>query len=506
MISNQFSSITERKEENNEDTTKPASVYNEAYRPQFHFSTKKNWINDPNGLIKIDDTFHMYYQYNPLGIHWGHISWGHATSKDLIHWQEHPVAIPENKCMIFSGTTALDDQSSGKNKIIAAYTSFEYKYEPDNSITTIAQHQSIAVSKDGGFSYQPISQNPVLDIGAKEFRDPKIFYDERTQKWNMLVSLADKHQIIFYQSDDLTQWTEVSRFGPLGNTEGVWECPDLFCLQIKGTRSYKWILTLSAGHPQKGFLGMQYFIGDFDGIRFVADDNEYPLYLDYGKDFYAGITFSNLGHQNYSTMIGWLGCHLYSKDMPTIPWRGAMSLPRDLYLANTNQKTLLKSMPPTAYLKEKLGDSWMRKEICLENNDYKVPLNSKSFVASFSIQRNNKETSGIKVFKSGKYQTIIGVDFTKNEVFIDRRNAASYVFNKKFPSIDSAPISSEEDMVTMHVYVDHSIIEVFIQDGEKVITSLVYPEISGDIIELFSVNGIGCFKEVQINPVETIWK
>ena len=475
----------------------------ERHRPQFHFSPYRNWMNDPNGLITFNGKHHMYYQYNPHGNQWGHMSWGHATSSDLVHWKEEKIAIPEKRHMIFSGTTALDGHNEN---LIAAFTSFEHKANEKGELVALAQHQSIAKSTDDGFSFQEIKENPVLDIGSIEFRDPKLFFDARTKKWNMLVSLATEHKIAFYQSDDLIHWNKTSEFGPLGNTDAVWECPDLFELATDEVKTSKWVLTVSAGHPEKGYLGMQYFVGDFDGMQFIADAQDYPLYLDYGKDFYAGITFANTGQKQFATMMAWLGSHHYSADTPTSPWRGAMSLPRDLYLSKVDGRWSLKSIPPHTYIDALYGRPWQREGLRLFNGTVEPPFKSKAISAKLHIKNAGAKTGGIKVLKSNTTETIIGVDFKNGQVYLDRRNSAATTFNAKFPSREVAPFDAEKGEVTLDIFVDHSIIEVFINDGESTMTSLVFPEEDGNRIKLFSENGEVIFEKVEIRTVKSIWK
>ena len=477
--------------------------YTELHRPQFHFSPKRNWMNDPNGLIQFKGTYHMYFQYNPKGDQWGHMSWGHTTSEDLVHWQEQAVAIPEKEHMIFSGTTALD---LDKETLIAAFTSFEHGTNTKGELVANAQHQSIAKSTDNGFSFEEIDSNPVLDIGSVEFRDPKLFFDSRTQKWNMLVSWATQHKIAFYQSTDLVNWCQTSEFGPLGNVDAVWECPDLFELTTPDDKTTKWVLTVSAGHPQKGHLGMQYFIGDFDGTHFKADELDYPLYLDYGKDFYAGITFANTGQKHFATMMGWIGSHVYSADTPTSPWRGAMSLPRDLYLSGTKNQWSLHCKPPHAYIDAISSSPWCRVGLSLFNGTVTPNIRSKAFVARLRIKDAGAKATGIKVFKSKTHETIIGVDFKKGEVYVNRQNSSSTVFNGKFPSRDSVAFDNSSGEVLLDIFVDHSIIEVFINDGECVLTSLVFPDEKSDAIKLFAENGEAIFEKIEIRTVKSIWK
>ncbi len=305
-----------------------SNVDSEPYRPEFHFSPQRNWTNDPNGLVYYDGEYHLFFQYNPYGDQWGHMSWGHAVSKDLIHWEELPVAIEEYKdamgdsVMIFSGSAVVKGDS-----IVAIYTAHKSNL----------QNQCIAVSVDRGRTFKQYEHNPVVDINRKDFRDPKVFWYEQQHKWVMAAVVPDQHKVNLYESKDLTKWDLMSEFGHVGDTTKIWECPDLFPL------SDKWVMVISASHPQGGpFPGMQYFVGDFDGTKFtVNDSSRYPLYVDYGKDFYAGITFNN-EPQGRKIMIGWADNWAYAGSIPTNPWRGAMSMARELSLYKAGDGLRLK--------------------------------------------------------------------------------------------------------------------------------------------------------------------
>ncbi|GAB2718683.1 GH32 C-terminal domain-containing protein [Streptomyces bullii] len=248
--------------------------YHEQYRPQFHFTPAQNWMNDPNGLIWYKGQYHLFFQYNPSGNSWGNMSWGHAVSTDLVHWKQLPVAIPQDDDeMVFSGSVVLDkNNTSGfgtkdNPPLVAVYTSLVK--------ATGIQRQSLAYSTDGGTTWTKYSGNPVLDLNSVNFRDPKVFWYAPTRSWLMAVALSDQHKIAFYSSPDLKHWTHQSDFGPAGATGGVWECPDLFPLPVDGNpKRTKWVLAvnLSPGAIAGG-SGAQYFIGDFDGKRFTADDN-----------------------------------------------------------------------------------------------------------------------------------------------------------------------------------------------------------------------------------------
>ncbi len=481
------------------------TFYKEKYRPQYHYSPRINWLNDPNGLIWHNGIFHMYYQYNPLGSQWDNMSWGHATSNDLVFWKEHDVAIHMTKHMIFSGTTAIDvDNDSGlchnEKGVVAMYTSFEYERDKDDNIKAIAQHQSLAVSTDDGYTYKHYKGNPVLDIMSTEFRDPKIF--KYQDNWVMLVSLADQHKIAFYQSEDLKNWKEVSQFGNIGDTNSVWECPDLFPLQIGETT--KWILTLSAGHPQgNGYYAMQYFIGQFDGKRFTTDDLYYPRYLDFGKDFYAGITYANTKSEDYVIMMAWLGCHSYTKDTPTTTWRGAMSLPRELRLKEINNQLHLVGQVSDVVL-DKLTEVCYTNSLINVQDKFDIPFESRSFYVEFEISKPST-FAGVEVLSDDSHKTIIGYISEKHEVFMDRTNSGNVSFNPQFPSMETAPLISASETLNFKIYVDHSVVEVFVNNGEIMITDRVFPLKEASKITLFSNECTTAFRKVSVRTLKSIW-
>ncbi len=243
-----------------------ATTYQELFRPQFHFTPAQNWMNDPNGLVYDNGEYHLFYQYNPFGNTWGNMSWGHAVSKDLVHWTQLPVAIPaEGDELIFSGSAVVDKDNTagfGAGAMVAIYTSAR-----PNS-----QAQSLAYSLDHGRTWTKYAGNPVLDIGSSEFRDPKVFWYAAGHKWVMAVSKAQEHKIALYSSANLKTWTHMSDFGPANDTNGAWECPDLFPLQLDGGQT-KWVLVVNINPGGiAGGSGTQYFVGDFDGTTFTADN------------------------------------------------------------------------------------------------------------------------------------------------------------------------------------------------------------------------------------------
>ena len=273
-----------------------APLYQEPWRPQFHFTPETNWMNDPNGLVFYEGEYHLFYQFNPFGKTWGHMSWGHAVSKDLVHWEHLPIALrEENNVMIFSGSAVVDWKNTsgfgidGKPPLVAIYTG--------NHTDRPHQDQRIAYSNDRGRTWTNYSGNPVLDIGERDFRDPKVFWHEPTKRWVMAITLCTPRQVRFYASPDLKQWTHLSDFGPAGATNSWWECPDFFPLPVDGkSRKEKWVLIVNGGDAPNGGPGCQYFIGDFDGTTFTLD----PTYPQAQPEFVPnGVTLADFEGGSY---------------------------------------------------------------------------------------------------------------------------------------------------------------------------------------------------------------
>ena len=316
-----------------------APEYSEPLRPQFHFTPVRNFMNDPNGLVYYKGEYHLFYQHNPLGPKWGHMSWGHAVSRDFLHWEHLPVALKEEHgVMIFSGSAVVDrNNTSGFCKpangdpscLVAIYAGHGHN----------RQTQNLAYSNDRGRTWTKYAANPVLDLGLKDFRDPKVFWHEPTARWIMVTVLPDQHKVRFFGSSDLKRWEALSDFGPAGATGGVWECPDLFPLRVDGDPSdIRWVLDVDINPGAiAGGSGGQYFVGTFDGRTFVNDNApDRTLWVDYGKDFYATISFSDIPPSDGRRIwMGWISNWLYANVEPTTVWRGAQSVPRRLTLRRT---------------------------------------------------------------------------------------------------------------------------------------------------------------------------
>ncbi|MGG1679530.1 glycoside hydrolase family 32 protein [Neobacillus sp. NRS-1170] len=460
----------------------------EEYRPAYHFTPKNNWMNDPNGLVFYQDEYHLFYQYHPFGTKWGPMHWGHAVSKDLVHWERLGIALdPDENGMIFSGSAVVDlkDTSgffNGKSGLVAIFT----HHDTDQDSEKPRQRQSLAYSLDNGRTWIKYRHNPVLVNEEKfDFRDPKVFWHEQTNKWIMVLAAGDCIEI--YSSPNLKEWHFESSFeGHSGEKFGVWECPDLFKLPVEGhPEQTKWVLLVSHGDSLYGSR-TQYFVGDFDGHSFTNYESDHKVkWLDNGKDNYAGVTWSNMadGRRIY---IGWMSNWKYANETPTQGWRGAMTLPRELFLTS---KDLLIQKPIKEL--ENLRDEHIhiKNQLLAPDKDLLANLQGTTceIIAEFEFE--GEKDFGIKVFKSDKKETEIGYNVEKEEMYIDRRNSGETSFNGFFSSIDRAAVKALNHRIKFHVFVDRSSIEVFANNGEITITSLIFPDSSSKGIELFSKGG-----------------
>jgi fructan beta-fructosidase len=494
-----------------EVTTEP---YNETYRPHFHFTPARNWMNDPNGPIYYEGEYHLFYQYNSFGIEWGHMSWGHAVSRDLVHWQHLPVALSEeNGVMIFSGSTVVDwHNSSGfcggtgtetGQCLVAIYTGHSDKL----------QTQNIAYSNDKGRTWTKYSQNPVIDLHLSSFRDPKVFWHEGTHKWVMVTVLASQHKVRFFGSPDLKHWTALGDFGPAGATGGAWECPDMFPLPLDGDASQtKWVLSINLNPGGvAGGSGNQYFVGSFDGTTFSSEGSgERILWVDYGADFYASTSFSDLAKSDGRRIwLGWLNNWEYAARVPTDPWRGAQSIPRELKLKRLADGIRL-VQEPVAELQALRQDhtSVENRSIEAANNILKSKgVRGETLEIVVEISPEEASEVGLKVRKGEGEETVIGVDTKKSTLFVDRTRSGNVGFDTHFPSRDAGPITLVAGKsARFHIFVDRSSVEVFGNDGETVISEAIFPKSSSDEIELYAHDGHARVLKMDVWNLKSIYQ
>ena len=395
---------------------KAAETYDEPYRPLFHFTPAKNWTNDPNGPIFYKGEYHLFYQYNPFGNEWGHMSWGHAVSRDLVHWQHLAVAIAEDQgIMIFSGSTVVDwHNSSGlctgsaedPSCLVAIYTGY----------TGPQQFQNLAYSNDNGRTWTKYSGNPIIDLHLKDFRDPKVFWHEVTQKWIMLTALSPEHKLRFWGSTDLKHWTALSDFGPAGAVGGVWECPDLFELPIEGEAGQaRWVLNVNLNPGGfAGGSGDQYFIGQFDGTTFTNENSkDVTLWSDYGKDFYASTSFADIPKSDGRRIwLGWLVNWEYAGKVPTSPWRGLQSIPREVKLRRTADGIRLVQEPISELHRLRARHtSLARQSVTATNRSLQSKgVHGDALEIEVEIDPVGASEVGLRVRKGPAEETLIGVD------------------------------------------------------------------------------------------------
>lgn len=487
------------------------TYYQERYRPQYHFSPERNWMNDPNGLVYAHGLYHLFYQHNPLGDQWGHMSWGHAVSRDLVHWQHWPVALWEtDEVMIFSGSAVLDVYNTSglgtldNPPLVAIYTG-HYK-------TMEKQAQHLAYSLDRGRSWIPYAGNPVLDIGERDFRDPKVFWHAPEAQWIMVVALAAARKIQIYASKNLKEWTLRSTFGPAGAVEGVWECPDLFPLLVEGEPGLvRWVLKVDVnpGGPTGG-SGSQYFIGYFDGSRFtpeepVAVGQAHARWVDYGADFYAAITwFGAPGEDLYRLWVGWMNNWLYAHAIPTSPWRGQLSLARRVSLRRIGGRLHLVQAPVPSL-------STLRQRYwAIENQpivgEQRLAIQGKTLelIAAFVVGK--ARVVGLKVRVGEGEETVIGYEVATQRIFVDRKRSGLVAFHPKFATRKEAKLPLEEGKLRLRVFVDWSSVEVFAGEGQVVFTELIFPKPESEGVVMFAEGGEAHLVSLEAWELASGWK
>ncbi|MCL6524757.1 MAG: glycoside hydrolase family 32 protein [Thermoflavifilum sp.] len=456
------------------------ATYREPFRPIYHFTPPVNWMNDPNGLVFNQGKYHLFYQYNPFGMEWGHMSWGHAVSRDLIHWENWPIAIPEGpEGMVFSGSAVVDSfNTSGLGSlthppIVAIYTSHHILDSLHPQVYTQSQH--LAYSLDGGRTWKKYTHNPVLDLHMKDFRDPKVFWYAPHHVWIMAVSFPTQHQIHFFQSADLIHWQHTGSFGPAGDTTDVWECPDLFPLPVydaagRSTGKTKWVLMVSVQY------NVQYFIGDFDGKTFRADDSSTILRVDDGPDFYAATTYNDLPASDPRRIcIAWMDNWAYAAHIPTFPWRGFMTVPRVFHLQPNAKRKLRLYQYPVDEINRLAMDSitWHHRHIDATHpwqiDEYpftcgKLSLHISHIHKRFQVIVAQHDSLGIW----------ISYDARSGRLQVDRTHSGLTDFDHHFSTTATVDLLPQKEL-QLDIFLDKSSVEIFVNKGEKAITMLFFP-------------------------------
>lgn len=420
----------------------------EKYRPVYHHTPAWGWMNDPNGMFYKDGVWHLYFQYNPYGSQWENMTWGHSTSTDLIHWTFQGAPIEADAWgTIFSGSAVVDHNNTagfGKGAVVAMYTS-----AGEN------QTQSIAYSNDNGQTFTKYDGNPVLTSNTPDYRDPHVFWNEDIKRWNMIM--AEGQHMDIYSSADLKEWKLESQFGAeYGNHGGVWECPDLMKMKVRGTDQYKWMLlcNINPGGPFGG-SATQYFVGQFDGHKFTCESApEVTKWMDYGKDHYATVTFDN-APDGRRVAMAWMSNWQYANQVPTMQFRSANSVPRDLDLYEYQGQTYcgVTPSPELAAARPKKATKTLT-EAC-------------EMVVTF------KGNATITLANDKGEQVVMTYDEKSRTFAMDRTKSGQKEFSDDFAALTVAPVHGK--MSQLRLFIDRSSIEAFDADGKMAMTNLVFP-------------------------------
>lgn len=539
-------------------TTKPD------YRGTYHFSPSSHWMNDPNGMVFFEGEYHLFFQHHPFGDKWGPMHWGHAVSRDLVNWEELPIALePDEIGTIFSGSAVVDrDNTTGffpdGPGLVAIFT-----HHLERPGVPTVQSQSLAYSRDGGRTWTKYAGNPVLTSEDKpDFRDPKVFWHKNSQRWIMI--LACGQEVALYHSEDLKSWTPGSTFGEgIGSHDGVWECPDLFELAIDGDPSRsKWVMLVSIGDGGEGSEGSrtQYFTGDFDGKTFAADEASYEIrWLDHGRDNYAGVSWSDMPAEDGRLLVlGWMSNWRYANHTPTDGWRGAMTIPRELTLETIGGAEQLVQRPARE-LNAAGVPILERTNISLADlNEVLRSLRLDSFELDVRVETGR--SLEFRLREGGGCVTRVGIDAQAGELYIDRRDSGESGFHADFAGRHTAKLpegagaaeaavleeaariaaeaaeteeaaqmaagaeagaqapdrartaakqeaaAGESAETALRIFVDRSSVEVFEGDGRLVMTDLIFPAEGADGLSVSAgdAEAIGAeilFRSVKISRI-----
>lgn len=481
----------------------------EPHRPGFHFTPPSMWMNDPNGMVYYEGEYHLFYQYHPESAVWGPMHWGHAVSTDMVHWTHLPIALyPDDRGLIFSGSAVVDWKNTsgfgkdGKPPLVAIFT--QHLMEGEKAGRSDFQYQSIAYSNDRGRTWTKYAGNPVVPNTKKikDFRDPKVIWDEASNQWVMVFAAQDHVKI--WGSNDLKKWNHLSDFGQsVGAHGGVWECPDFFPMTIEGSNEKRWVLlqSLNPGSPNGG-SGTQYFVGNFDGKTFTLDPafsgsakKGSGVWLDWGRDNYAGVTWSDVPVSDGRRLfLGWMSNWDYAMVVPTEKWRSAMTLPRTLNLVKTATGPRLISQPVKELetlrgKKYSLAAQTLEKSYSLTDRFGFSPA-SAELILDFDLASSTANRFGIELSNSKGERYLVGYNVAKNHFFSDRMHAGDLSFSNKFAErIHIAPRSIKDNKIQLHIFFDVASAELFADGGLIALTDIFFPGEAFSRAQIFVEDG-----------------
>lgn len=501
------------------------TAYTEPHRPQLHFSPPTMWMNDPNGLVYFDGEYHLFYQHYPEDRVWGPMHWGHAISSDLIRWEHLPIALyPDELGYIFSGSAVVDRNNTsgfGADDSPPLVAIFTY-HDPERRALGSNDHESqgIAYSNDRGRTWTKYPDNPVLPNSGRgrDFRDPNVFWHAQSSRWIMVVSVFDHVEL--WASANLRSWEYLSRFGEgIGAHGGTWECPDLFPLQVEGTDETKWVLiqNLNPGGPQGG-SGTQYFVGEFDGTTYTLEpgfeatlESEPAVWLDWGRDNYAGVTWSNIPERDGRRIfIGWMSNWDYGQAVPTSPWRSAMTMPRTLRLVDTAAGYRLLSEPieEVASLRQRsvsITDQLVDGEADI-SLIFPFPIAQADVELRFDLSRTNANEFGLILANADGDRYRIGYDVERRVFISDRSDSGDTAFSAAFAErVHEAPRQAATSVLEMRLVFDVASVELFADGGATVLTDIFFPTSPFDSVLLYSTDGQASLVSGEFYELGGIW-
>lgn len=475
------------------------------YRPFYHYSPTKNWMNDPNGMVYYDGQYHLFYQYYPNGTTWGPMHWAHAVSSDLFTWEDKGIKLyPDDLGYIFSGSAVVDKnntagfKNNANDPMVAIFTHHQN--------ITGKQVQSLAYSTDKGLSWIKYNQNPVIkNPGINDFRDPKVIWDNKTQKWIMVLAAFDKIKI--YSSPNLKDWTFESDFGQnQGDHRGVWECPDLFSMKDQNGVE-KWVMIVSVGGGESsgpnGGSSTQYFIGDFNGNQFTSNQTQ-VLWADFGIDNYAGVSWNNIPSiDGRRIFLGWMSNWVYANSTPTKGWRGEMTVPREIKLVEANGNCTLYFTPVVEI--EKLKNANLTTTMSTPQNGVSLDNNAIIATGSYMIDLQiDLSLCNQFEFSIGNSREKLALNYYQNsgEFVLDRSNSGIVDFNNLFVKLITCKYMPQSKTLPIKIVVDQSSIEIFVNNGEKAITSLFFPKYDYSYLKITSNSTNNYLKYIALAPLK----
>ncbi|MHB1920906.1 MAG: glycoside hydrolase family 32 protein [Chitinophagaceae bacterium] len=495
--------VSQNKEGGN--TLSGTGLYHELYRPRYHFTPVKNWNNDPNGLVYDHGEYHLFYQYNPAGMVWGPMHWGHAVSRDLLHWKHLPIALyPDSIGDMFSGCAVVDTHNTsgfgvGKSApLVAIFT--------EDHPQTHLEVQSLAYSVNQGKTWIKYAKNPVLsNPGEMNFRDPHVIWYKKSREWVMILAAGDHVEL--YTSANLISWTKVSDFGKnRGVHVDVWECPDLFPLRINGNGEKKWILTVNNGGSPAGGRSTQYFIGSFDGHHFKPEDAKIRWLYD-GADEYAGITWNNTGPR--TIYMGWMdNWPAQSARVPSYIWRGSMTMPMELKLVKDKLQLNLTAQP-IRELHQLEHLVFSKKLLILKKGRWTRTFHGDQLASSVINLEASILPQGrlwVALENNLGQRVTFGYDAGRHQLFMDRSHAGLPDFKADSPPVHSVQIADSLQPIKMTILYDRSTLEVFFNDGRHIFADLVFPSRPYNILHIEGGGNPGTLKDLQVFHVSSVWK